>query len=207
MAARTSTVRRAGTLALLAAAAAALAGCGGSKANAPAVATVATTTSSAATSGAQATTSSAPSGPTQLQQQALAYARCMRANGVPRFPDPSGGGGFLFSPGSGVDPSSPAFQAAQAKCRKLLPAGLTPGSTTHPTAAWLARMVKAAQCMRRHGIAGFPDPVTTVPARLPVNGLVSDIQGAIFVFPGSLDTQSALFVRAANACGFPLHNH
>jgi hypothetical protein len=204
----TATLRPAGRLALLAAAAAALAGCA-SQAKAPAVATVGTTTTSSAadSTSANTTASGAPSGLTQLQQQALAYAECMRANGVPRFPDPSGSGGFQFSPGSGVDPSSPAFQAAQAKCRKLLPAGPTPGSTTHPSATWLARMVKAAQCMRRHGIAGFPDPVTTVPAKLPVNGLISDIQGAIFVFPDSLDTQTALFVRAANACGFPLHNH
>ena len=151
--------------------------------------------------------SDSPSSQTQLQQDALQYARCMRANGVPNFPDPNAGGGFLFHTGNGVDPSSPAFQAARAKCQKLLPSGPTPGSTTHPSAQWLAQMVKAAQCMRRHGIADFPDPATTVPSLQGFVGVVSDIEGAIFVFPATLDTQSPAFTRAAAACRFPLHNH
>jgi hypothetical protein len=37
--------------------------------------------------------------------------------------------------------------------------------------------------------------------------MVSDIDGVIFVFPASLDTQSQAFTRAAAACQFPLHNH
>ena len=136
----------------------------------------------------------------------------MRANGVPHFPDPSPGGGFLFQTGTGVDPSSPAFKAAQAKCMKLMPGGgLTPGSTTHPSAQWLAQMVKAARCMRRHGISGFPDPTTTIPsnpfAAGSGGGVISDIDGAVFVFPATLDMQSPAFVRAAAACKFPLHNH
>ena len=132
----------------------------------------------------------------------------MRANGVPVFPDPSAGGGFQFQPGSGVDPSSPAFEAAQAACRKFLPTGgLAPGTATHPSAQWLAHMVKVSECMRRHGISDFPDPTTTVPSKFPANGVISDIEGVILVFPATIDTQSALLVRAAKACGFPLHNH
>ena len=176
-------------------------GCGGSS-KPSSVASVATTTSTGAAAG-----SDSPSSQTQLQQDALQYARCMRANGVPNFPDPNSAGGFLFHTGSGVDPSSPAFQAARAKCQKLLPSGPTPGSTTQPSAQWLAQMVKAAQCMRRHGIADFPDPATTVPSLQGFVGVVSDIQGAIFVFPATLDTQSPAFTRAAAACRFPLHNH
>ena len=56
-------------------------------------------------------------------------ARCMRANGVPNFPDPivgtgSGGHGVRlgFRVGPGVDPQSPAFQSAQQKCHSMLPA-------------------------------------------------------------------------------------
>ena len=37
--------------------------------------------------------------------------------------------------------------------------------------------------------------------------MISDIEGAIFVFPATLDTQSPAFTRAAAACQFPLHNH
>jgi hypothetical protein len=182
-------------------------GCGGSKA--PSVASVATTTSSSAATNATggAAGSGSPPSQTQLQQDALKYAGCMRANGVPGFPDPTAGGGFLFQAGSGVDPSSPAFQAARAKCGKLLPSGPTPGSTTHPSAQWLAHLVKVAQCMRRHGIADFPDPTTTVPSLQGFVGVISDIEGAILVFPATLDTQSPAFTRAAITCHFPLHNH
>lgn len=51
----------------------------------------------------------------------LAFARCMRAHGVPKFPDPDGKGGQL-GPGSGADPASAAFQAAlNGPCRSLAP--------------------------------------------------------------------------------------
>jgi hypothetical protein len=178
--------------AVLAVAATALAGCGGS--NASPVASVATTSS------------------TQPQQEALEFARCMRASGVPAFPDPSAGGGFTFSPGTGVDPASPAFKAAQTRCKKYTPlgGGLAPGTQTHPSAQWLAKMVKAANCMRRHGVPRFPDPTTTVPSPIDLggNGLISNIDGAVFVFPAAtIDLHSPLFVHAAKTCGFPLRNH
>jgi hypothetical protein len=193
--------------AVLAATALALAGCGGS--TSPPVASVATTTSSSAPSTTSA--SGAPASPAQIQQDELKYAQCMRANGVPSFPDPLAGGGFQFPRNSGMNPSSPAFRAAQAKCAKLLPGGGPPGpgSTTHPSPQWLARMVKVAQCMRRHGISDFPDPRTSVPSD-PFHGgtgVISDIQGVILVFPSTIDQQSQAFTRAATACGFPLHNH
>ena len=201
--------RSAGLAAVAAAAAVVLAGCGGSKS--PSVATVPTTTSSSAAGSTNTSGGAAGSGSTptqaQLQQDALEYARCMRSSGVPDFPDPSPGGGFTFHPGAGVDPSSPAFKAAQARCRKLMPGPAAPGSTTHPSAQWLAHMVKVARCMRRHGISSFPDPTTTVPSLPGFVGVISDIEGVIFVFPASIDTQSPTFTRAAKACGFPLHNH
>jgi len=190
-------------------------GCGGSKP--PSVASIGTTTSAGAARGTNATSGAASSGSapsqTQLQQDSLAYAECMRANGVPSFPDPSAGGGFEFQSGGGIDPSSPVFKAAQAKCRKLLPSGGPPGpgSATHPSAQALTQMVKVAQCMRRHGVPDFPDPRTSVPSNpFPAGstgGVISDIDGVILVFPATLDEQSPLFTRAAAACQFPLHNH
>lgn len=192
-----------------AAAALALAGCGS---RSPSVASVAATTSrgpaGSASAGGSGSTSTSSSGPAQLQRKAVAYAACMRAHGVPNFPDPSAGGGFEFPAGS-FDRSSPAVEAAQAKCRKFLPGGGPPGpgTSTHPTARWLAHMVAVARCMRRHGIAAFPDPATTMPSISGFDGVISNIEGAIFVFPASLDTRSPQFTRAATACGFPLHNH
>ena len=197
----------------------AVAGCGGSKS--PSVPTVATTTTTSGSPAAGTTTASrgptgtsptgsaAPSTAAQRDDDLLKYSLCMRANGVPNFPDPaSGGGGFTFQKGS-VDFTSPAFNTAQQKCDKVLPGGGPPGpgTSTHPTSQWLGKMVKAAQCMRAHGIAGFPDPTTTVPPMPAGGGVISDIEGAIFVFPSSFDMQSPQFVRAAGVCGFPLHNH
>lgn len=186
------------------------AGCGGSSPSG--IASIATTTSQR-TAGATAAAGAASSGSgqEQRQQDALKYSQCMRANGVPGFPDPSSTGGIEIPIGSGIDPSSPAFESAQAKCQKLRPGGgLAPGAATHPSAQWLAKMVKASHCMRRHGVTDFPDPRTSVPAHPFANGatgMVSDIQGVIFVFPSSIDQQSPVFARAAAACGFPLHNH
>ena len=187
------------------------AGCGGSKS--PSIASIGTTTSTGAAGSTNTTSGAASSGSapsqTQLQQDSLKYAECMRANGVPNFPDPKAGGGFLFQVGTGIDPSSPPFKTAQAKCRKLLPGGGPPGpgSTTHPSAQALAQMVKVAQCMRRHGISAFPDPRTTVPPFPAGGGVISIIDGVILVFPATIDTQSPAFTRAATACKFPLHNH
>jgi hypothetical protein len=51
--------------------------------------------------------------------QLLKLAACMRAHGITNFPDPttSGGGvGIAISKDSGIDVSSPQFQAAQKAC-------------------------------------------------------------------------------------------
>jgi len=207
-----TTCLRTGQRALfVAAAAVTLGGCGGS--TSASVAKLATTSSSGAagitsTRSAASVSGSSPS-PSQVEQDApLKYAQCMRANGVPGFPDPQAGGGFLFQPGAGIDPSAPAFKTAQAACRKLLSNGPpTPGTQTHPSAQALAQMLTIAGCMRRHGISGFPEPRTTVPRLQPGGGVISDIDGVILVFPATLDTGSPAFTRAADACEFPLHNH
>jgi hypothetical protein len=56
----------------------------------------------------------------KMQAQALKFSACMRAHGVPKFPDPtfSGGGVSLrIDRKSGLDPNSPQFQAAQKACQ------------------------------------------------------------------------------------------
>lgn len=191
------------SVAVLAAVAVLLVGCGSSSSS-PGVAQLSSNTSSAATGdGAASPGSGSP------ETAALALAECMRANGVPNFPDPKAGGGFLFHTGTGVDPSSPAFKAAQAKCKRFLPEG--PGSGSPPSAQTLAHYLTIAKCMRRHSISDFPDPRTTAPsnprAALGGSGVISDIEGVILIFPSTIDEQSPVFTRAAAACAFPLHNH
>ena len=63
-----------------------------------------------------------PTRPTAAQkEQALAlllrYAECIRAHGVPNFPDPTSQG-LRISPSSGIDLNSPAFLGAQKSCQK-----------------------------------------------------------------------------------------
>jgi hypothetical protein len=61
--------------------------------------------------------SGAPS-PAQAQEQEelLAFAACMRANGVPEFPDPTFSGGRPRLSTGAVDRSSPRFAAAKKAC-------------------------------------------------------------------------------------------
>ncbi len=211
--------RRARLLGLAALASGVLvAGCGGSSGSptAAAVGGASTSTSSAASSGPVSTAGSsnatgggaASSGSTGRGAGGsgpLAFARCMRANGVPNFPDPSPGGGFLFST-AGVNPSSPAFRAARATCQKLLPGGPPgPGSSTHPSAQTLAKLLRIAACMRQHGVPQFPDPQTTVPSN-PFGGgpgEITDFDGAILLFPATINMQAPAYRQALTACGAP----
>jgi hypothetical protein len=179
----------------------AVAGCGGSSPS-PSVAHLSTrksVSSASAESGG-----SSPESPATLQRAALAYARCMRASGVPNFPDPNSSGGFSVR---GIDPGSPSVTAARAKCRRFMPPG--PGSGPPPSPRTLARFLNIARCMRRHGVEDFPDPRTSAPPNPFASGIreLSDIEGVILLFPSTIDQQSPVFTRAAAACAFPLHNH
>lgn len=51
----------------------------------------------------------------------LAFAWCMRKNGVPGFPDPNGQGIFTIGSLAQLDPSSPLFQSAFSTCKSLEP--------------------------------------------------------------------------------------
>jgi hypothetical protein len=124
-----------------------------------------------------------------------AESRCMRANGVPNFPDPiqgSGGEGLPTmesSPGTltveGIAFSGPAFTKAEKACKEYLPpAGGPPPALA---AAQLRRAVTVARCMRRHGVPNFPDPASTPSAAPPKT--LSD-----------LNTSSPAFQKAAQVC-------
>jgi hypothetical protein len=71
-----------------------------------------------------------PAQQAKMQAQALKFAACMRAHGVPNFPDPQfqdGGIQIKISAGSGINPRSPQFQAAQRACQSDLPGKAGPG--------------------------------------------------------------------------------
>ena len=54
----------------------------------------------------------------EQQRQALAFARCMRANGIPSFPDPPGSSPTQGGQQTIPVPDSPAFLKAQTVCLK-----------------------------------------------------------------------------------------
>jgi len=184
-----------------------VAGCGGSSGNPTSASTVASagsaTTARSTTAAAGSATSSVPTAPADPASAALAFARCMRANGVPNFPDPQPGGGFVFN-ANGINPSAPAVSAAQAKCHNLMSGGPPgPGSKTHASAQTLAKLLAIAQCMRSHGVPQFPDPRTSVPLQ-PFGsggGVITDYDGAILLFPSTLNMYSPAYTQAVSACG------
>ena len=58
--------------------------------------------------------------PTQTEQSLLLmlrWAKCIRAHGVPNFPDPTSRG-LRISPSSGIDLNSPAFLGAEKSCQR-----------------------------------------------------------------------------------------
>jgi hypothetical protein len=95
------------------------------------------------------------SGPTPYQH-ALAYARCMRSHGVPRFPDPTSQGLITYGP---VDIHSAQYLSANKICQQLLPAGSS--LTTAQKRQDVTQALEFARCIRSHGVPGFADPAIT----------------------------------------------
>jgi hypothetical protein len=124
--------RRAAAVAALAAV---TAGCGSSSPHVAGVASAATTT--------QGTT--------------LAFARCMRSNGVAQFPDPTPPGTAEVKPTpSELGVTSSTLQTAEGACRHFLPAGGRPTQTALQQ-SW-NEFRSFARCMRGHGVPSWPDP-------------------------------------------------
>jgi len=106
--------------------------------------------------------------------------------------------GFVFTLQSGVgaDASATRFATATTAGTPL------PGTTTHPSPSTLVRWAAVARCMRRRGIAAFPNPTNSVPRNLAGLREVSDRDGAILAIPATVDTRSPAFTRASTDCGF-----
>jgi hypothetical protein len=111
------------------------AGCGGSKA--PSVANLGPTTAPNTT-------------PASYRQARTKWAACIRAHGVPNFPDPNSDGSVNLT---GININSPQFLAAHQDCQSLVVAS-PPAVVKQQVKQELA----VAQCMRKHGVPDFPDP-------------------------------------------------
>lgn len=122
--------------------------------------------------GTTTTTTAQPSA--AARQNGVLYASCMRAHGVADFPEPVPGSGFHVPVGVKHEPQ---FQSASQACESDLPGG--GASAKHVN---IQEELNFARCMRSHGIADFPDPMT----------------GGGFDIPG--DTNSPQFEAAAHSC-------
>ena len=130
----------------------------------------------------------------------ISMSKCMRANGVPNFPDPRSGpnGGGVGWPGGGPVMvssdvlqimgqrlSGPAVAAAGKVCKEYMaPSGPPPSMSESQRQAAIA----AAECMREHGVPNFPDPT------------FSGGGERINLGPG-LNPQSPAVEQAAKSCG------
>jgi hypothetical protein len=119
---------------------------------------------------------------TTTQNRAVAFPRCMRANGVPNFPDE----GKPTPQQLGVSESQ--FIAAMSACQHLLPHGGVVQETAQQQRIRLADELSFARCMRSHGVGRFPDP--TAQGDLSVE----KVQAA------GVDVHSPVVLRVVQAC-------
>jgi hypothetical protein len=121
----------------------AVAGCGGS--NSP------TTNTTARSSGPQKSISAI-----------YRFAACMRAHGVPNFPDPKvtqrPGGGSVAQAVPSQAVGTPAFNAAQKACQGILPPPQSPAQQAQQEREHGQVLLAFARCLRSHGVPKFPDP-------------------------------------------------
>lgn len=154
-------------------------------------------------------------------QAGLKMAQCMRANGVPSFPDPSSNGPTAIRGGGpngtvtigGVSVTQSTLQAAFRKCQKDLPKG--PPISSAQIAKLRQGALKMAQCMRAHGVPNFPDPqISTGPGGHGVGiriGVGPNGAGGNAAGPGGKGqppafTQTPAFKSAQKIC-MPLMQH
>lgn len=108
-------------------------------------------------------------GSSATSQSAVAYSQCMRANGVPRYPDPASDGQLPKGGAQAFEVSDSQYQTAQRTCQHLLPTGGSFDQQAHECIgagdcppALVQQMLTAdrkfAQCMRSHGVPNWPDP-------------------------------------------------
>ena len=179
---RSRQARSAACVLTLGALASLAAGCAGSAS--PSVASLGT-----AAKPSTSSSSSGGAGPTLKIAGAAAFSSCMRSHGVPNFPDPSSSGALSIGPGSGIDPNSSTFRAAQQACQKVLPNGGRP--SPQQLAKMQQHLLAFSACMRSHGVPDFPDPTFTG----------GGAQLKLRASSGSdLDPQSPRFQAAQTAC-------
>jgi hypothetical protein len=150
------------------------------------------TTPRTSSSDSSAGSGSASSSASSPHSQAVAYSGCMREHGVANFPEPQiSTSGNEVKVAMRVTPGitgNPHFQSAEKACSKLLheggPGG--PGSNHQISPQEQSQYLKAAACIRSHGIPNFPDPTFS--------------GGGVHIAHQGLNESSPAFKAAVQAC-------
>jgi hypothetical protein len=143
--------------------------------------------------GCGASSSGRTTSPT-VAAQALAFSKCMRAHGVPNFPDRGDtvSGSYTSIAGikipSSINIESPDYQSDNKSCEGLLSAVFSSQGKPPITAGQKAALIAHAQCLREHGVPNYPDPT------FPTDGGIEIQTG-----PG-VNTQSPAFQQAEKTC-------
>ena len=113
----------------------------------------------------------------------MKLSECIRAHGVPHFPDPDPKGEYQF----GIDVSPAVWKKATDACKDLTPPGTFSGRRSPKQQSDSLRF---AACIRANGVKDFPDPVngdpvidttkipsTNAPGGMTIlNGAMSEVQ-------------------------------
>ena len=141
-------------------------------------------------SSSSSATGTSSGGASSAYTKALAYAQCMRAHGIPSYPDPNSKGQFYVANGAS-DPtanvSTTVLNAAAQACQKLLPATMVKPPNGQGSTSGQAAELRWAACMRSHGEPNFPDPASD----------------GSFTLPAGMNTGSSQFQAASKACPRP----
>jgi hypothetical protein len=105
----------------------------------------------------QSSRSSQAGGP--VNAKLLAFSQCMRAHGVPNFPDPQPGStNEKFPSAQQLGVGSSQLNTADQACLHLLPVGVDDQFPQAEIPLLLTGMTRFSQCMRAHGVPNWPDP-------------------------------------------------
>jgi hypothetical protein len=128
------------------------------------------------------------------QGKAVKFAECMRANGVPHFPDPDPSGETNF----GVDVTPGVWLKAVHACKDLQPPGALSSkrSTKEQSAA-----LRFARCVRAHGVKDFPDPVNGEPLIDTTKIPSSNQPGGMTILNAATQKCGSILGRAAGGQG------
>jgi hypothetical protein len=141
----------------------------------------------AACGGSPSSTGGSPgAGGSSTSTSAVAFSQCMRAHGVPNFPDPDSNGTIPKGTAQQFGVSNSRYQAAQTACAHLLPS--SGGVSQSVIQRAMNGMRSFAQCMRSNGVSNWPDP-STDRAGYPA-----------FYLQGQIDMNAPQIVTQINAC-------